>query len=452
MKEKQIICGFSKLDKDQKLDYISGYFENQEDFIKELKSFYHEDEKKQKIFDEFSENTISNFYFPYGIAPNFLIDGNIQHVPLVIEESSVVAAASKSAKFWSNKGGFHTEIISTKKIGQVHFIWHGNFDKLKTLLPDLKDRMIERTSEITANMVARGGGIADIELVDMTHEIPDYYQVKATFETVDSMGANFINSCLEEFAQELKEFFTESPYFKDEERNCEVIMSILSNYTPECLVKVSVECDIDDLDEIDEDLSGDEFAWKFEKAVQIAKVDTYRATTHNKGIFNGIDAVALATGNDFRAIEACGHTYAARDGKYQSLTDVEVKDGKFKYWLTIPLAMGTVGGLTTLHPLAKTSLELLGNPGATELMRIAASVGLANNFGAIKSLVTKGIQKGHMKMHLLNILNQLNATTEEKNKTKIYFEDKKVSYSAVENYLIKLRTPIEASKVVYVNK
>jgi len=452
VKEKKIICGFSKLSKNQKLDLISSHFENPAEFVKKLKSFYHNDEKKQRIFDEFSENTISNFYFPYGIAPNFIIDGQVYHIPLVIEESSVVAAASKSAKFWSDKGGFHTEIISTAKIGQVHFIWHGNFEKLKTLMPDLKDRMVDRTRSMTANMVERGGGILDIELINKTKDIPDYYQIRATFDTVDSMGANFINSCLEEFASELKEFFADSPYFRDEERNCEVIMSILSNYTPECLVKTYVECDIEDLGQIDEELSGEQFAWKFEKAVQIARVDTYRATTHNKGVFNGIDALALATGNDFRAIEACGHTYAARDGKYRSLTDVEIKDGKFRYWLSIPLSMGTVGGLTTLHPLAKISLELLGNPGATELMRIAASVGLANNFGAIKSLVTKGIQKGHMKMHLLNILNQLGANEVEKNTAKIYFEDKKVSFSAVETYLKNLRSPSETTKVVYINK
>lgn len=452
MKDKSIVCGFSKLTKEQKLEYISGHFENPAEFANELKSYFHDDPEKQKIFDEFSENTVSNFYFPYGIAPNFVIDGTVYHVPLVIEESSVVAAASKSAKFWSDKGGFHTEIISTTKIGQVHFIWHGNIEKLKTLMPDIKDRMLERTSSITANMKKRGGGILDIELVDMSHEIENYYQLKATFETVDSMGANFINSCLEEFAAELREYFAESPYFKEEERNCEIIMSILSNYTPDCLVKTWVECDIDQLDGIDEELTGEEFAWKFEKAVQIAAVDVHRATTHNKGIFNGIDAIALATGNDFRAIEACGHTYAARDGKYKSLTEVKIENGKFIYSLTLPLALGTVGGLTTLHPLANKSLELLGNPGARELMRIAASVGLANNFGAIKSLVTKGIQKGHMKMHLLNILNQFGAAEEEKEKAKVYFEQEKVSYNGVASFLEDLRTPINIEKAIYAGK
>jgi hydroxymethylglutaryl-CoA reductase len=452
VKEKQIVCGFSKLTKDQKLNYISGYFENPEGSVKELKSFLISDETKQKLFDDFSENTISNFYFPYGIAPNFVIDGKVFHVPMVIEESSVVAAAAKSAKFWSDKGGFRTEVISTTKIGQVHFIWKGNIEKLRTLMPDLKDRLLESTKFITSNMEKRGGGIKDIELVDKTSDIPDYYQLKATFETVDSMGANFINTCLEEFVSELKAFFSDSPYFDKEERNCEVIMAILSNYTPDCLVKVSVECDINDLNNIDENLTGEQFAWKFEKAVQIAKVDTYRAATHNKGIFNGIDAVALATGNDFRAIEACGHTYAARDGKYKSLTDIQIENGRFKYSLTVPLALGTVGGLTTLHPMAKKSLELLGNPGASDLMRIAAAVGLANNYGALKSLVTKGIQKGHMKMHLLNILNQFEATDEEKELAKAFFEGEKVSYNSVNTFLKNIREKIQSDKAVLTAK
>jgi hydroxymethylglutaryl-CoA reductase len=452
MKEKKIICGFSKLSKEQKLQLIAEHFENPDESVNELKSFLHSDQNKQQLFDDFSENTITNFYFPYGIAPNFIIDGKVYHVPMVIEESSVVAAASKSAKFWSDRGGFHTEVISTTKIGQVHFIWKGNTDKLKTLMPDLKDRLLDRTRYITHNMRNRGGGILDIELIDKSNEIQDYFQLKVSFETVDSMGANFINTCLEEFTSELKDFFMDSPFFTGEERNCEVIMAILSNYTPDCLVKSSIECPVSALGTFDENMTAEKFAWKFEKAVQIAKVDTNRATTHNKGIFNGIDAVALATGNDFRAIEACGHTYAAKDGKYRSLTDINLENGMFRYSLTVPLSLGTVGGLTALHPIAKKSLELLGNPGAEELMRIAATVGLANNFGAIKSLVTKGIQKGHMKMHLLNILNQFEATDPEKEQAKLFFEDEKVSYNSVETFLKNMREPAIAKKAMLANK
>ena len=163
------------------------------------------------------------------------------------------------------------------------------------------------------------------------------------------------------------------------------------------------------------------------------------STGHNKGIMNGIDAVVLATGNDFRAVEACAHAYAARDGQYRSLTQAEAVDGQFRFWLDIPLALGTVGGLTSLHPLVRASLDMLNNPNAGRLMEIVACVGLAQNFSAVKSLVTTGIQKGHMKMHLLNILNQLGATEMEKERTKTYFSDKAISFQAVGEYLKKLR-------------
>jgi hydroxymethylglutaryl-CoA reductase len=449
VKQKEIITSFSKLSKEEKLQIISNYFADSGEFLTELKGYHHSDPKKQKLFDEFSENTLTNYFIPYGIAPNFVIDGKVYHIPMVIEESSVVAAASNSAKFWTEKGGFHTEIISTEKIGQVHFIWHGKKEKLMTLMPDLKENLLFRTKHITSNMNQRGGGIIDIELVDMSDKMEDYYQLKASFNTVDSMGANFINSCLEEFATGLKEFLKTSPYFTEDERRVEIIMSILSNYTPNCLIKVWVECELDELDNIDDELTGEEFAWKFEKAVRIAQIDVHRATTHNKGIFNGIDAVALATGNDFRAIEAGGHTFASKDGRYRSLTDIEIKNNRFKYTLTVPLALGTVGGLTSLHPLVKKSLELLDNPDAEDLMRFAAATGLANNFGALKSLVTKGIQKGHMKMHLLNILNKFGADTSEKQKAKKWFEDKKVTVKAVYEFLEKLRSHASGMSEVY---
>jgi hydroxymethylglutaryl-CoA reductase len=437
MKDNRIIEGFSKLSKDEKLLLLSDSLKNPAHVESMLRSFWHSDPDRQKLFDEFSENTISNFYFPYGIAPNFLINGKMYMVPMVIEESSVIAAASSSAKFWAEKGGFHSEVLSTVKIGQVHFIWNGDIERLRITFPELKQMLIDRTRPLTANMVKRGGGILDIELVDLTSQLENYFQLKATFDTRDSMGANFINSCLEEFADIFRDYISESDQFNESDLN--IIMSILSNYTPDCLVHSYVECDISECRDFDDNSSGDEFVYKFEKAVQIAQVDIHRATTHNKGIFNGIDAVALATGNDFRAIEACGHAYASKDGRYKSLSEISLKDGKFRYSLTVPLSMGTVGGLTSLHPLARLSLELLGNPGAPELMEIASCVGLANNFGALKSLTTKGIQRGHMKMHLLNILNVFDSDEEEKKQAIHHFKHEKVSYSSVSKFLAELR-------------
>jgi hydroxymethylglutaryl-CoA reductase len=226
--------------------------------------------------------------------------------------------------------------------------------------------------------------------------------------------------------------------FTAEEQEVAIVMCILSNYTPECLVHCEVSCSVDQLADGD-DYTNEEFIEKFTRAIRIANIEPYRATTHNKGIMNGIDSVVLATGNDFRAVEACAHTYAARDGQYRSLTNVEVKDGIFRFWIEVPLALGTVGGLTTLHPMVKFSHELLGHPNAEELMMITAAVGLAQNFAAVKSLVTTGIQKGHMKMHLLNILNQLEAGDMEKERAKTYFSDKVVSFQAVAEFLKKLR-------------
>lgn len=434
-----IIKGFSKLLKEDKLKIVAELMDKQVESMELMKSFWHTDTSVQQIFDEFSENTISNFYIPYGVAPNVIVNDINYLVPLVIEESSVVAAASSSAKFWSERGGFKAEVIDVIKIGQVHFTWKGNKQKLISVFDDLKLYLRDSVREITANMEARGGGVMDFELIDMTNEIEGYYQLRVSFNTVNSMGANFINSCLEEFAVALQSFFRENEIFKGNEKESYIIMSILSNYTPECLVKAWVECDYKDLEEVDENMSGEEFAQKFEHAVHIAEIDVYRATTHNKGIFNGIDAVAIATGNDFRAIEAAGHTYASRSGKYKSLTSVELKDGKFKYTLSLPLAMGTVGGLTSLHPLAKHSLEMLGKPTAEELMMITASVGLANNFSAVRSLVTKGIQVGHMKMHLMNILNHFNANEEEKEKAVEHFIAHKVSFNNVSQFIKNLR-------------
>ena len=281
----------------------------------------------------------------------------------------------------------------------------------------------------------------------MTDLEDNYYQLKMTFETCDSMGANFINSTLEESARVLRNFMAEQPHFTDQERKVTIIMAILSNYTPECLVRASVECPVEALGTFDSgNIDAKTFAFKFEKAIKIAHIDVHRATTHNKGIFNGIDAVAMATGNDFRAIESCGHTYAARDGKYRSLSHAKVEDGIFKFWLDIPLAIGTVGGLTNLHPLAKRSLEMLDQPTADELMSIIAVIGLAQNFAAVRSLVTTGIQKGHMKMHLMNILNHLEASEKEVKEALSYFKDKLVSFTAVREFLNLLRKP--AVKVI----
>ncbi len=420
--------GFSKLSKEEKINWIlSKYFSDDSQAGKILKQYWNTNEDLQKLHDDFIENSLSNFYLPYAVAPNFLINGKYYTVPMVIEESSVVAAASKAAKFWSERGGFKTTILGTQKIGQVHFIYKGEKQKLISFFELVKPKFYENTQNITANMQKRGGGITSIELRDKTADLEHYYQLHATFETVNSMGANFINTCLEEFAKTLKEEAENSGLELD------VVMSILSNYVPNCVVRAEVSCKIEDLNS---DLS---YAEKFVQAVKIAEIEPFRAVTHNKGIMNGVDAVILATGNDFRAVEAGVHAYAGKDGQYKSLSFAEIKDGIFHFWLDIPLALGTVGGLTSLHPLVKFSLQMLGNPKAEELMQIAAATGLAQNFGALNSLITTGIQEGHMKMHLMNILNQLEATHEEKKLTIKRFKGRPISHSAIVNFVETLR-------------
>ncbi|MEM9549202.1 MAG: hydroxymethylglutaryl-CoA reductase, degradative [Bacteroidota bacterium] len=436
MENEKAIVGFSKLSKTGKIKWIAeNFFNDPAQVNKVLQGYWHSSAEEQEVLDGFSENTISNFPMPYGVAPNFVIDGKTYAVPMVIEESSVVAAASAAAKFWMTRGGFKTEILGTRKIGQLHFKFKGSASTLKSIFPELNSFLIEKTNPLTQNMRKRGGGISSIELIDFSNEEPNYYQLKVSFETCDSMGANFINSILEQFGVLLKEFALKHTELKEEEKDIEIIMAILSNYTPQCLVRSTVSCTIEELGTFPGRLTSQQFAEKFALAVRIAHLDSYRATTHNKGIFNGVDAVVLATGNDFRAIEACGHTYASRDGKYKSLSHCKVDANAFTFWMDLPLAVGTVGGLTSLHPIAKTSLEMLGNPSAQELMSIITSVGLAQNFAAVRSLVTTGIQQGHMKMHLQNILIHMNAPKEKAKAAIEYFKDKTVSFSGVRAFL-----------------
>lgn len=429
------VSGFSKMSKEEKIVWLSGQLDGEaQNLVNQMPVFWHHDSSIQKRLDEFSENTLTNFDMPFGIAPNFLINEKTYSVPMVIEESSVVAAASLGAKFWYERGGFTAKVISTKKVGQIHFLWLGQKEKLIAFFDKTKNELVHSVKHLSTNMQSRGGGILSVELLDLTEKMENYFQLKLEFDTCDAMGANFINSILEEMALVLKHKVALDDSFTAAEKELQVIMCILSNYTPDCVVECSVECPIENLGTVG-GLSARQFAEKFASAVRIAEIDTNRAVTHNKGIMNGIDAVVLATGNDFRAIEACAHAYAARDGQYRSLSKVELTNDTFKFTLTVPLAVGTVGGLTSLHPLAKTSLAILEQPSAKELMQVMAAVGLAQNFGAVKSLITTGIQKGHMKLHLLNVLNQLGASPSQIEKGKEYFTDKVVSFTAVRSFL-----------------
>ena len=242
------IQGFSKLSKEEKIDWVSQTFTQGDPETKSLLTqYWHEDKTLQKLHDEFIENTLSNFYVPLGIAPNFLINNKLYAIPMAIEESSVVAAASKAAKFWGTRGGFKTEVLGTEKIGQVHFFFQGDPKKLKAFFTHIKPVLLADCAPLTANMEKRGGGISDLMLRDKTSDLAHYFQIHAVFQTADAMGANFINSCLEQFATSLKREAHQYHGFSAEEQSIEVVMSILSNYVPNCTVRAIVSCPVADL-------------------------------------------------------------------------------------------------------------------------------------------------------------------------------------------------------------
>ena len=427
------IIGFSKLSRVEKIDWLNKNILDDSHQVKLILDKYLNSNKDiQAIHDSFSENSISNFYLPYSVSPNFLINDKIYTVPLVTEESSVVAALSNAAKFWFDKGGFKTEVKSFTKKGQIHFSFDGDKNILEEFIKINEKEILKSTDIIAKNMKKRGGGISSIQLIDKTDELKNYFQLSVDFNTSDSMGANFINSCLESMSKKIKELSDQ--YFKKNNYSINIIMSILSNYTPDCIVESYAECDINDLVDI-ANIEPKEFAEKMKYAFDIAKIDISRAVTHNKGIMNGIDAILIATGNDFRAVEAGIHAYASSNSKYQSLSECSISGNKFRLSLKIPLSVGTVGGITDLHPLVKLSLQILDNPSSKDLMCIIASVGLAQNFAAVKSLITSGIQEGHMKMHLINLLIKNNASEEQIRKAKTYFLNKEINSSSVNQFL-----------------
>ena len=429
------IIGFSKLSRVDKINWISkNFLNNSNEFENILNKYLNDDNKIQSLHNSFSENSISNFYLPYSVSPNFLINNNNYCIPLVTEESSVVAALANSSKFWYDRGGFKSKVLLNTKSGQIHFKYNGNIENLQEFVNKNEDELIKSTDKLTKRMKQRGGGIKKIELINMSKKLVSYFQLNVSFLTIDSMGANFINSCLEKISKTFQELINNSDQFKESEKKIEIIMSILSNYTPECIVESSVECKIDELGSVGK-MSSNEFAIKFKTAFDIANIDIKRAVTHNKGIMNGIDAVLISTGNDFRAVEAGIHAFASRTGNYKSLSECSIIDNIFRINLKIPLSIGTVGGITDIHPMVKLSLKLLKTPTSNDLMNIICSVGLAQNYAAVKSLITTGIQKGHMKMHLINILNKQNATQDQINKAEEYFKDKDINNQSVSNFL-----------------
>ena len=394
---------FYKKNKQKKLDFIK----------KETGISFNDIIYETGLMDKISENVIADFKLPFSIAPFLQLNNKIYHVPMVTEESSIVAACSKAFKFWRERGGFTTLEIKTIKRGTVYF--KGDVD-LSQIEDIIKKKNVQK---INQGMKSRGGGIQGYKL----ETVEAFNKLNISFDTKDAMGANYINTILEAVAEELKKL------------NCNILMAILTNNYEENYVTVGVSCLIQDLN-YDKNLKARDFANRFVDAVNIAKIDVDRAITHNKGIMNGVDSVLMATGNDYRAVEASCHALARRsDGQYISMTDAYIQDDKFYFEITLPLAVGIVGGNTKIHPLAKKAIESLKLESVEDFMSIIASVGLAQNFGAISALIGKGIQWGHMRLHLDNILDEFNLSEDEILIVKEEFKNKKVSKVEVEKFI-----------------
>ncbi|STX29799.1 hydroxymethylglutaryl CoA reductase [Legionella beliardensis] len=346
------------------------------------------------LADKLIENVIGYFQLPLGVATNFCIDGKDYVIPLAVEETSIIAALSKTAKWIRQQGTITTWVDGEHILGQIQLAKVNDFKKLSTIFAKNKQFLIEKANQdVAMNMVRRGGGVADLHLRHLLREDGgDMAIIHLTMNSCDAMGANIINQVLEYLKTPIENLTGE-----------QVTMCILTNLNDHKLTTAQVI--IDDIDE--------ELGIRLQEASYFAEQDPYRAATHNKGVMNGIDPVLIATGNDWRAVEAGMHAYAARNGRYQAITRWRFSDGQLVGQLTAPIVVGTVGGVTSLHPTAKLCLRMMGIESANHLSRIIAAVGLVQNLGALRALCTDGIIKGHMKLHIDNLLLVAGATAQE---------------------------------------
>lgn len=346
----------------------------------------------EKIADNLIENQISECAIPLGVAQNFIINGKEKTIPMVTEEPSVIAAASNAAKIIAKSGGIHTHVINQNMIGQIVLRNVTDFEVVKKVLIEHEQALFTAAEKSYPSIYQRGGGMQSLDI--RTFE-EGYLSIDLEVDTKDAMGANILNTMLEAVAQEVKELIPDA----------DILFSILSNYATQSLVEASCELSVEELSQ--------ELAEKIVAASDYSKIDPYRAATHNKGIMNGIDAVVLATGNDTRAVAAACHAYAARNGRYEGMTQWSIQGEKLIGKLTLPMKVGIVGGATKVLPKAQLSVKLLEVSSAAELAEIIVAVGLAQNFAAVRALVTDGIQKGHMAMQSRSLAITAGATTSE---------------------------------------
>ncbi|TEB50050.1 hydroxymethylglutaryl-CoA reductase, degradative [Streptococcus agalactiae] len=372
--------GFSKKSPEERIHYLE-----EQDFLADssLEIVTNQDLLSLSLANQMAENVIGRIALPFSLVPDVLVNGKVYQVPYVTEEPSVVAAASFAAKIIKRSGGFLTTVHNRKMIGQVALYDVQDSQHAKESILNQKQQLLEIANAAHPSIVKRGGGACDL-----TIEIKEgFLIVYLMVDTKEAMGANMVNTMMEALSSPLEDI-----------SKGKSLMSILSNYATESLVTATCRVDLRFLSRQKEEAI--KLAQKMTMASQLAQVDPYRASTHNKGIFNGIDAIVLATGNDWRAIEAGAHTYAVKDGQYRGLSkwSYKVDDNFLEGTLTLPMPVATKGGSIGINPSVQLAHDLLGRPNAKELASIVLSIGLAQNFAALKALVSTGIQAGHMKL------------------------------------------------------
>jgi hydroxymethylglutaryl-CoA reductase len=386
--------GFSKLSREERFVRLQQMGAITKEDVKYLKSG---GLKNVDLAEKFIENVIGYFQMPMGVATNFVIDNKAYAIPMAVEETSIIAAASKTAKWINEYGSIRTEMLGKNIIGQIQVAKVIDYEKFESILIDHKQELIsEANREVAAGMVKRGGGVIDMRIrkVPRGDSPEDGFMavVHVEADACDAMGANIMNQVCEYLKGPIEQLTGDK-----------VTMCILSNLVDTRLTKATVT------------MSGldDELMEKIEEASLFACQDPYRAATNNKGVLNGIDPILLATGNDWRAVEAGVHAFAARDGQYRSITTWKRKNNSLVGELMAPVVLGVVGGVTKLHPTATMALNMLSVSGAEELSRICAAVGLVQNLGALRALTTVGIIEGHMKLHIKNLATGAGATEKE---------------------------------------
>lgn len=420
--KKELFQGFSKLTRSERLLRLVEMGELTNEEVRYLSKGGLQD---FALGEKFIENVIGYFQLPLGIATNFRIDGKDLSIPMAVEETSIVAAASKTAKWIREHGQILTETLGQNIIGQIQLAKVANYARFEKIISDKKQELISiANTEVLVSMVARGGGVRDIQLRSIQR--PDggtMAVIHVHMDAVDAMGANAMNQVCEYLKIPIQEATGET-----------VTMCILSNLVDSKLTKAQVV-----IENVEAGL-----AERIEEASLFAQLDPYRAATNNKGVLNGMDPIIIATGNDWRAVEAGVHAYAVKDGQYRSITSWK-RDGKRLVGeLIAPVIVGTVGGVTTLHPTAVLCLKMMGSPDASELSRIIASVGLVQNLGALKALTTVGIIEGHMKLHIKNLSLGAGASEREmpvvvKKLEEILFNKKRISLSHAVEVLKEVR-------------